>query len=226
VTLDLLNRQRAAVVSLAQGARLPLLLILAATLAGCASQPAARPDPTPLFVYVYVTPEPSTGTTPPDPTSYTIFGTPAPTSQPTPGPTPTLTPRPTPKPIVLPSLTVFYAKPKPTPKPITFTVPAMGDPGGFLWKWSPYFTLSGEPFTVHWTQINRYTCWTPDGWLLRKGAAYPDNLQAGWTGDYLSCRADSVSWDMQGNRLQVAAGTYRMEVSLSYNPITFTITQP
>jgi hypothetical protein len=208
------------------------LMLAAALLAGCASQPAARPDPTPLIVYV--TPVPMTGTARPDPTPLIVYVTPAPTPTPaatptptpTPRPTPKPTPRPTPKPIVLPSLTVFYATPKPTPKAITFTIPAMGDPGGFLWTWSPYFTISGEPFTVHWRQINRYTCWTPDGWLLRKGAAYPDNLQAGWTGDYLSCRADSVSWDMQGNRLQVPAGTYRMEVSQSYNPITFTITQP
>ena len=208
--------------------RLPGALMLAAVLlAACASQPAARPNPTPLTVYVYVTPEPSASTAQPNPTSYVIYGPPTPTPAPTPRPLPTPTPRPTPKPLPpLPSLTVFYATPAPTPTPITFTVPAIGGKGdnGDGWAWTPYFTLSREPFTVHWTQINRNTCWTPDGDLDRKGAS--EESEPIWTGDYLSCRADSVSWDTSGNRLQVPAGTYRMFVSLSYNPITFTITQP
>ena len=68
------------------------LMLAAALLAGCASQPAARPDPTPLIANA--TPAPTTVTARPDATPLIVYATP----RLTPIPTPRLTPKPRPAP--------------------------------------------------------------------------------------------------------------------------------
>lgn len=202
------------------------LMLAAALLAGCANQPAARPDPTPLTVYVYVTPEPSTGTTQPDSTPLIVYVTPAPTPAPTPRPTPKPTPRPTPTPKVLPSLTVFYVTPKPTPKSITFTMPPTQSEDA----WSPYFYLNGQGFTINYVQTGEAICIAPYGILLPKGviddgSPGSERQRTYWSAN-LSCASGSKSTDVMGDPLKLAAGNYHMWLPPSYNTLTITITQP
>jgi hypothetical protein len=89
-------------------------IVLAAALAGCASN-AAAPSPT----TAYITPAPTAiATSAPTPTPQVVyvFVTPGPLPTQAPSPTPTPTPTPTPKPTPKPA-------PKPTPKPTPTLAP-------------------------------------------------------------------------------------------------------
>jgi hypothetical protein len=88
-TLDRVYPLRPNLARLADRARRPLSVILAATLAACApATSATRPDPTPLIVYV--TPAPTPIPTPaPTSTPIVIFVSPSPSPTPTRPPTPT-----------------------------------------------------------------------------------------------------------------------------------------
>lgn len=162
------------------------VMLAASLLAGCAGQPVARSDPTPLIIYVtpaptigttrpdptpliiYVTPAPSTGTARPDPTPLIIYVTPAPT------PTPTPTPRPTPKP-----------KPTPTPtaKPTSWvTIKNTGNDVVVAWCPKGYSVASG------WVKVNGGGGGPfgqpPEDWYSDDGAV-ANGTREGWQGTQL-----------------------------------------
>ena len=204
-------------------------MLVVALLGGCVSQPAARPDPTPIIVYV--TPVPSTGTPRPDPTPIIVYVTPAPTQ--TPAPTAKPTQRPTAQPIPtrmpevgpLPSLTVIYVTPKPKPTLVafTFTLP----PSQSEDNWGPYFHLNGGAFTIHYVQTGEAYCRDPEGFLLPKGIIdnWPNPYRTYWYAN-LGCASGSKSTDVMGDPLRLAAGYYHMWFPGYYNTLTITITQP